>query len=78
MGIHATILTKKGGHMRRAGAVLAGIAIGAGGLGFTALAPIGSALAQEQKGGGGGNTVRPEIGKPVQDELIARTEYEGI
>ncbi len=67
MGMHATILTTKGGRMRLAGAVLAGMAIAAGGLGFTALAPIASALAQEQKGGG--NTVRPEIGKPIQAAL---------
>jgi hypothetical protein len=50
-----------------AGAVLAGVAIGAGGLGLTAIAPLGSALAQEQKGSG--NTVRPEIGKPIQAAL---------
>ena len=52
---------------RVAGAVLAAIALGAGSLGFTHLAPIGSAHAQEQKGGG--NTVRPEIGKPIQTAL---------
>lgn len=52
---------------RVAGAVLAGIAICAGSLGFTSVAPVGSAQAQEQKGGG--NTVRPEIGKPIQAAL---------
>jgi hypothetical protein len=50
-----------------AGAVLAGVALGAGGLGLTAIVPLGSALAQEQKGSG--NTVRPEIGKPIQAAL---------
>lgn len=59
----AMIVTRK----RLAGAVIAGIAIGAGSLGFTPLAPVGSAHAQEQKGGG--NTVRPEIGKPIQAAL---------
>jgi hypothetical protein len=49
------------------GAVLAGIAVGSASIGFTALAPIGSALAQEQKGGG--NTARPEVGKPIQAAL---------
>ncbi len=52
---------------RLAGAVLAGIVIGGGSLSFTALAPIGSALAQEQKGAV--PTVRPEIGKPIQAAL---------
>lgn len=51
------------GRYRLAGAVLAGMAIGAASLGFTALAPVGSAHAQEQK------TVRPEIGKPIQAAL---------
>jgi hypothetical protein len=44
-----------------------GIALGAGGIGFTALAPLGSALAQEQKASG--NTARPEVGKPIQAAL---------
>jgi hypothetical protein len=61
------VLTATRGRHLLIGAVLAGIAIGAGGIGFTALAPIASALAQEQKGGG--NTVRPEIGKPIQAAL---------
>ena len=46
------------------GALLAGIAIGAGSSGFAGLAPIRSALAKEQKSGG--NTVRPEIGRPIR------------
>lgn len=46
------------------GALLAGIAIGAGSSGFVGLAPIRSALAKEQSSAG--NTVRPEIGKPIR------------
>jgi hypothetical protein len=67
MGSYLAIMTATRRRHRLAGAVLAGIAIGAGGIGFTALAPIGSALAQEQKGSG--NTVRPEVGKPIQAAL---------
>lgn len=48
-------------------AMFSGIVICAAGIGFTALAPIGSALAQEQKSAG--NTVRPEVGKPIQAAL---------
>ena len=51
------------GRQRLAGAVLAGIAISAVCLGFTSLAPVASAQAQEEK------TVRPEIGKPIQAAL---------
>lgn len=58
----ATLIATRG-RRRLAGAVLAGMAIGAASLGFTALAPVGSAHAQEQK------TVRPEIGKPIQAAL---------
>jgi len=50
---------------RLVGVALAGFAMCAGVLGLTALAPIGSVLAQER----GGNTVRPEIGKPIQAAL---------
>ena len=50
-----------------AGLVLAGLALGAASLGFTGLRPVGSVIAQEQKAGG--NTVRPEIGKPIQAAL---------
>jgi hypothetical protein len=67
MGLHVAILTAPGRRHRLVGTVLAVIAIGAGGIGVTVLAPIGSALAQEQKGSG--NTVRPEIGKPIQAAL---------
>lgn len=67
MGSYLAILTATHRRHRLVGAVLAGIAIGAGGLGITTLVPIGSALAQEQKGSG--NTVRPEIGKPIQAAL---------
>ncbi|MHB8667357.1 MAG: tetratricopeptide repeat protein [Burkholderiales bacterium] len=49
------------------GAVLAGIVIGAGSVGVAALAPVATALAQEQKSDG--KTVRPEIGKPLQAAL---------
>jgi hypothetical protein len=49
------------------GALLSGIAMFAAGAGSTLMAPIGSALAQEQKSAG--NTVRPEIGKPIQAAL---------
>ena len=49
------------------GAVFAGILIGAGSVGSGGLAPVRSALAQEQKSTG--NTVRPEIGKPIQAAL---------
>jgi hypothetical protein len=48
-------------------ALLLRIACGAACLGIACLAPAGSALAQEQKAGG--NTVRPEIGKPIQAAL---------
>jgi hypothetical protein len=67
MGSYLAIFTAARRRHRIVGAVLAGIAIGAGGIGFTALAPIGPALAQEQKGGG--NTARPEVGKPIQAAL---------
>jgi len=67
MGLHRVLLTATRRRHRLVGAVLAGIAIGAGSIGFAALAPIRSALAQEQKGAG--NTVRPEIGKPIQAAL---------
>lgn len=67
MGSYLAILTATRRRHRLVGAALAGIAIGTGSLGFTALVPIGSALAQEQKGSG--NTVRPEIGKPIQAAL---------
>ncbi len=50
-----------------AGALLAGLAAGAGNIGITGLAPVGIASAEEQKAGG--NTVRPEIGKPIQAAL---------
>lgn len=64
--MHSNSATSTATHAppRCLGALLAGIAIGAAGVGFTDLTPIGSALAQEQKSAG--NTVRPEIGKPVQ------------
>lgn len=52
---------------RLACAVLAGMAICAADFAFTALAPAGAAHAEEPKGGG--NTVRPEIGKPIQAAL---------
>jgi hypothetical protein len=67
MGLHRALLTATGSRHRLVGAVLAGIAIGAGSIGFAALVPMRSALAQEQKGAG--NTVRPEIGKPIQAAL---------
>ena len=66
------------GTMLAAGFALAGtmpaahLALGAAGVGITALAPIGSALAQEQKAGG--NTVRPEIGKFLDRLAAADTE----
>jgi hypothetical protein len=64
---YPAILTAAGRRHRLTGVVLAGIALGTWGLGFTALAPVGTVLAQEQKGGD--NTVRPEIGKPIQAAL---------
>lgn len=67
MGSILTPSTATRTHRRRVGAVIAGIAIGTAGIGFTTLAPIGSAFAQEQKTAG--NTVRPEIGKPIQAAL---------
>jgi hypothetical protein len=65
MGSYLTLLTATRGRHRLAGAVLAGIALGAVCIGFAALAPLGSALAQERSG----NTVRPEVGKPIQAAL---------
>ncbi len=67
MGSYLAILSASYRRHLLAGAALAGIAVGAGALGFTALTPVGSALAQEQKGSG--NTVRPEVGKPIQAAL---------
>ncbi len=67
MNVFLAILTAARIRNCLVGAMLAGIAIGAGGIGFTSLAPIASALAQEQKSAG--NTVRPEIGKPIQAAL---------
>ena len=52
---------------RCVGAALVGMVVGAAGIGFTALAPLGTALAQEQKGSG--NAVRPEVFKPIQAAL---------
>ena len=67
MGLDPAVSTATRGRHRLVGALLAAIAIGAGGIGFTTLVPLGSALAQEQKPAG--NTVRPEIGKPIQAAL---------
>lgn len=49
------------------GAMLAGIIVGVGSVGFANLAPIGSALAQEKKSPG--NSARPEVGKPIEAAL---------
>jgi len=61
MHSYPAILTATRRPRRVFGAVLAALAIGAGSIGF-ALAPIGSALAQERAG----STVRPEVGKPLE------------
>ncbi len=60
MGPYSTIVTATAGRRRLAGAVLAGIAIGTVCFGLPALAPIGSALAQQQR------AARPEVAKPIQ------------
>jgi len=65
MGSYLALLAAACRFNRLAGAMLASLALGAGGIGFTALAPIGSALAQERSA----NTVRPEVGKPIQAAL---------
>ena len=67
MGSFRAILIAMRKRRRLVGAVLTGIAIGAGGSGFTALAPIPSALAEDKTDAE--NTVRPEIGKPIQAAL---------
>ena len=63
MKSYIALLAATGRRRRFFGAALAGLAIGAGSIGFAGLAPIASALAQEKSAG---NTVRPEIGKPIQ------------
>ena len=65
MGSYLSLMTATRTRQRFVGAILASVAFGIGSIAFTVGKPIAPARAQERSG----NTVRPELGKPIQAAL---------